>query len=163
MRTQAIQLRKRKITDARRLFEILNNPKFEYFALSPKSVEAEREYLRESKKNKLNHDYVILSGDAIVGACGIKINQRKRYVGEIGYVIDEKHWGKGIATRAVKLLDKIGFTSLKLKRIEIKMDPRNIASERVAIKCGYAKEGTMRKSIKRGLEFRDQHLYGKVK
>ncbi len=163
MRVRSIQLRKQRIADAKRFYEILNNPNFEYFTLPPESLQAEKELLRKSKKNKLNHSYTIIVDGNIVGACGIKVDHRKQYIGEIGYVIDERYWGKGIATRAVKLLEIIGFTELKLKRIEIKMDPRNGASERVAIKCGYIKEGTMRKSIKRGEEFRDLHLYAKVK
>lgn len=163
MSATSIILRKQRVSDAKRFYEILHNPHFEYFTLPPKSLEAEKEFLREGKKNKLHHGYTIIIDDIVVGACGIKIDQRKQYIGEIGYCIDEKYWGRGIATRAVKLLEKVGFTALKLQRIEIKMDPRNGASERVAIKCGYQKEGTTRKSIKRGDEFRDQHLYAKVK
>jgi RimJ/RimL family protein N-acetyltransferase len=40
-------------------------------------------------------------------------------MGELGYFVDEKYWGKGIATEAVKLAEKIGFGKLGLKRIEI--------------------------------------------
>jgi [ribosomal protein S5]-alanine N-acetyltransferase len=42
------------------------------------------------------------------------------------------------------------------------MDPRNIGSEKVAIKCNYKKEGTMKKSIKNGSKFSGAHLYAKV-
>jgi len=43
------------------------------------------------------------------------------------------------------------------------MDPRNKASEKVAIKCGYKKEGTLKKSIKMGDDFLDTYLYAKVR
>jgi len=66
-----------------------------------------------------------------------------KFIGEIGYFLDEAYWGRRITTRAVKILEKIGFKKLNLKRIEILMHPKNVASEKVAIKCGYKKEGKM--------------------
>ena len=98
----------------------------------------------------------------LVGGCGIHINQFRTFIGEIGYFLDEEYWGKGIATKAIKLLEKIGFEKLGLKRIEILMDPRNKNSEQVAIKCGYNKEGTMKQATKNGDEYTDAHLYAKV-
>lgn len=98
----------------------------------------------------------------LVGGCGIHINQFRTFIGEIGYFIDEESWGKGIATKAIKLLEKIGFQELGLKRIEILMDPKNVGSERIAIKCGYSKEGTMKKATKNGDDYTDAHLYAKV-
>ena len=43
------------------------------------------------------------------------------------------------------------------------MNLKNIASEKIAIKCGYKKEGVMKKSIKDKDEFFDTYLYAKVK
>jgi len=37
------------------------------------------------------------------------------------------------------------------------------SSEKVAIKSGYKKEGTVRKAIKLGDKFTDAHVYAKVK
>ena len=79
-----------------------------------------------------------------------------------GYLIDEAYWGKGIVTKATKLLEKRGFEELGLKRIEILMNPKNIGSEKVAIKCGYIKEGTKQKTIKNGEKYSDAHLYAKI-
>lgn len=97
-----------------------------------------------------------------MGGCGIKINQHRPFIGEIGYFVDERYWGIGIAPKAVKLLEKKGFGKFKLKRIEILMDIRNSASERVAVKGGYKKEGTMRKAFRRCGKFFDAHLYAKT-
>jgi len=60
-------------------------------------------------------------------------------------------------------LEKIGFKKLKLKRIEIIMDTRHKASERIAIKCGYKKEGIMKKSIENSRRYFDAYLYAKTK
>ena len=103
----------------------------------------ERKWLRgnaERRKNNTNWNYAIIYGKEIVGGLGVKINYHRKYIGEIGYFIDEKYWGRGIASRAVKLAEAICFKKLKLKRIEILMQPANRASEKVAIKNGYLKE-----------------------
>ena len=95
--------------------------------------------------------------------CGITVHPKRTFIGEIGYFIDERFWGRGIATQAVKILEKTGFQELGLERIEILMDPQNIASEKVVVKCSYSKEGTMKKGIKNRNYFSDAHLYAKVK
>ena len=161
-----IELRNQRVSDAKRFFEILNNPNFKYFHVCPKDVESEKEFLRQNiqkRKNKVEYNYAILFNGRLVGGCGIRIDQHRTFIGEIGYFLDEEYWSKGIVTKAVKILEKIGFQKFGLKRIEIKMDPLNIGSEKVAIKCGYKKEGTMKKSIRNGDTFSDAHLYAKVK
>ncbi len=64
---------------------------------------------------------------------------------EIGYImLSPKHRNAGIASKAVKLLTHYLFDSQLINRLEIRMDTRNLASEKVAIKCGYTKEGVAR-------------------
>ena len=160
-----IELRNQRVSDAKRFFEILNNPNFTYFDICPKDVEAEKEFLKlnaNKRKNNLEYNYAILYNGKLIGGCGITINQRRNYIGEIGYFIDESYWGQGIAQKAVTILEKIGFEKLQLKRIEILMHPQNINSEKVAVKCGYDKEGIMKKAIKDRNNFSDSCLYAKV-
>ncbi len=161
-----IELRRQRVTDAKRFYEILSNPNFTYWVSKPDSVEDEKRFLKgNAKKAKANfeHNFAILHDKVLVGGCGLKIDQHREYIGEIGYFVDEKFWGMGIAPVAVRLLEKIGFGPMGLVRIEIRMDPRNLASERVAIKADYLKEGTLRKSFKAGNAFMDEHLYAKTK
>ncbi|MEI6597235.1 MAG: GNAT family N-acetyltransferase [bacterium] len=161
-----VKLRLQKVSDAKRFYEILNNNKFVFFNARPKSAAAEKEYLKNSikyRKDKIDWGYTIIYGEKIAGGIGIKINYHRKYVGEIGYFIDENFWSKGIATRAVKLAETICFKKLKLSRIEIVMRPENIASEKVAIKNGYLKEGRMRKAVRTmDGKMKDCYLYAKV-
>ncbi|MFH0955963.1 MAG: GNAT family N-acetyltransferase [Candidatus Falkowbacteria bacterium] len=161
-----IKLRLQKISDAKRFYEILNNPNFVYFGAQPKSIADERKWLRgnaKRRKDNISWNYTILYGEKIVGGIGVKINFHRKFIGEIGYFIDEKYWGKSIASRAVKLVEAICFKRLKLKRIEILMQPANKASEKVAIKNRYLKEGRVRKAV-RGKDgnMKDCYLYAKV-
>ena len=54
-----IELRNQRVSDAKRFFEILNNPNFKYFHVCPKDLEAEKEFLRQNpKKRKNNLEYI---------------------------------------------------------------------------------------------------------
>ncbi len=73
---------------------------------------------------------------------------------EIGYTLVNECRGKGIVTEAVNLLVRYLFNATLVNRLEIRMDTRNLASEKVAIKCGFQKEG-----VSRGANFvRGQHV-----
>lgn len=161
-----ITLRYQQIIDAQRFFEILSNPNFVFITANPKSVEEEVEWLKQNPKRRRNNtewNYAILYDQVVVGSVGIKIDFHRPYIGEIGYFIDEAYWNKGIASEAVKMAETKGFTRLGLKRIEIKMEPKNKASEKVAVKCGYQKEGLLRKAVvDRDGELKDVSLYAKV-
>lgn len=161
-----ITIKPQKVSEAKRFYEILSNPNFVFLRVRMKNVNDEIKWMKQNAKKRrknIEHNYTIFFGKEIVGGIGMKINQHRKYVGEIGYFIDEKHWGMGIATAAVKQLEKIGFSKLKLKRIEIIMNTRHPASEKVAIKCGYKKEGTMKKAIETDGKLFDAYLYAKVK
>ena len=64
--------------------------------------------------------------------------------GEIGYVVGPDARGKGVATRTLRLLTDWGFSELGLERIELWIDVANPASERVAERVGYVREGVLR-------------------
>jgi RimJ/RimL family protein N-acetyltransferase len=64
--------------------------------------------------------------------------------GEIGYVVGPAARGRGVATRTLRLLTDWGFSGLGLERIELWIDVSNPASERVAERVGYVREGVLR-------------------
>lgn len=161
-----VEIRYQQIADAKRFFDILMNPNFIYLGTKVKSIDDEKKWLKnnpEKRKNNLEWNYTIVYGGKVVGSIGFKINQSRKHIGEIGYFVDEAYWGRGIATKAVKLVEKEGFKKLGLSRIEILMRPENKASEKVAKKNGYKREGLLRKYIKdkRGI-LRDFWLYAKT-
>ena len=52
--------------------------------------------------------------------------------------------GKGLATEAVKLLVRYLFETKRVNRIRLVIHPDNVASRRLAEKCGFGHEGTAR-------------------
>jgi RimJ/RimL family protein N-acetyltransferase len=63
---------------------------------------------------------------------------------EAGYIVASPARGRGIATRALRLLTDWAFAELPLERIELLMDAENHGSEIVAERCGYTREGVLR-------------------
>lgn len=162
-----VTLRNFKVSDAKRLYKIINNSSFKHLSIITPSIEIEKEWIKQEKdrrKKGICKNFGILYGDILVGSIGVKFSMRRKYLGELGYFIEEAYWGRGIATKAVRLIEKEVFKKMGISRIEIIMKPENKASERVAIKCGYKKEGLLKK-IGKGIDgkMKDCWLYAKTK
>ncbi len=80
-------------------------------------------------------------------------------MGEIGYVLSEDYWNKGLVTEAAKRIIDFGFDELGIVRIQARCIAENIASSRVMEKCGMKFEGTLRKSMLVKGTHRDINMY----
>jgi RimJ/RimL family protein N-acetyltransferase len=85
----------------------------------------------------------LADGAAIGFAAFVRLDLEARQ-GEIGYVVSPRERGRGVATRAVGLLTGWGLGSLALERIELRIDPANLSSTRVAERAGYRLDGVLR-------------------
>jgi RimJ/RimL family protein N-acetyltransferase len=66
---------------------------------------------------------------------------------ELSYqVYPSEHRGKGLATEAVNLLVRYLFENKRVNRIRLVIHPDNLASRRLAEKCGFRHEGTAREA-----------------
>jgi ribosomal-protein-alanine N-acetyltransferase len=160
-----IILRYQQIGDAKKFWKILNDPEFTYFSPPPGTITEEKNFLRRNhgkRKQNIEHNFSILVQGEVVGAIGVTIDQRRPHIGEISYFIDKKHWGKGIASRSVTMIEEFIAKELGLYRIEIMIMTKNIKSIRVAEKCGYRKEGIQKGKIKVGLDYVDAYSFGKL-
>ena len=81
----------------------------------------------------------------------------------LGYWLAVPYRGRGIMTKAVKQMSKIGFTKFKLRRIEAKVFLFNKKSTQVLKRAGFEYEGILRKNIKKGNQYLDTYLYAKVR
>ena len=64
---------------------------------------------------------------------------------ELSYqVYAPEHRGKGVASEAVRLIVRYLFENKRVNRIRLVIHPDNIASRRLAEKCGFRHEGTAR-------------------
>lgn len=62
--------------------------------------------------------------------------------GNVGYLVDEAHTGRGIATAALRLLVDYAFTDLQLHRLQASVLPDNTGSQKVLTNLGFSHFGT---------------------
>jgi RimJ/RimL family protein N-acetyltransferase len=65
-------------------------------------------------------------------------------VGEVGYWLRSGARGRGLTGRAVRLVSRWSFEELGCERLQLRADSDNIASQRVAEKAGFTREGVLR-------------------
>lgn len=74
----------------------------------------------------------------LIGFCGLSVHEdldSRRHI-ELGYRLARSHWGRGMATEAAAAVRDVAVGQLGLARLISRIDPRNIASCRVAEKIG---------------------------
>jgi RimJ/RimL family protein N-acetyltransferase len=115
----------------------------------PGTFEAKRELLRSFRgKFDLGQDFIYGAFDRadparLLGGTGLHLRVGPQ-AAEIGYWIRGGATGQGYATEMAAAMTRAGFLGHGFARIEIRCDPRNAASARVAEKLGYRLEGTLR-------------------
>lgn len=109
------------------------------------------------------YDFTIRSRehpDHHLGNVSIWYTSRQSSVGEVGYWIRSDEAGKGIATEAAARALEIGFDELELHRILLRIAVGNEASQRVAEKLGFTREGLLRQELKVQGEWLDHTAWG---
>ncbi len=112
----------------------------------PSDTRTSLENLTHRYSTQIDFTLGIWQGDQIVGGTGFHLRgaEVNRGNAEIGMWIHKRVAGKGLGTRVLAEMLDWGFTEWPWQRIEWRCDPRNIASARVAEKCGMELEGTLR-------------------
>jgi RimJ/RimL family protein N-acetyltransferase len=84
------------------------------------------------------------SSGELYGAIEVRLGE----TGSIGYWTAKAARGRGIATRATRLLARWAVTEGGVQRLELTTHPENIPSQRVAEKAGFTREGVLRDHAK---------------
>lgn len=80
---------------------------------------------------------------------------------ELSYQLyDDRFAGRGYTTDAVRLLVDYLFATKKQERIQLVIVPENAASRRIAEKCGFTLEGTVRGAFFNAGRSQDVAIYG---
>lgn len=155
---QSIYLRTVREADLEVLF-IYNNEleqRGEYYPIAIDSEVTIKENFRKSGFLGETGGTVLICDleDAVLGQMNF-FKSTPYYDGfEVGYrVYNPAERGRGIMTEALMLFSYTLFAWKPINRLELKIDPANRASVRVAEKCGYQLEGVARQS----LYFRGKH------
>jgi RimJ/RimL family protein N-acetyltransferase len=82
--------------------------------------------------------------DRLLGSMSIRRHATDHGRWDLGYLVAPWARGRGVATRAVRLLSLYAQRELGAERIEICVEPENEASQRVAERAGFTREGVLR-------------------
>jgi ribosomal-protein-serine acetyltransferase len=129
-------------------------------AASAETTAAFAEEARQDWADGLAFQFVILEGDEVVGALGLDTPIPAHSLGDLGYWVRTDRCGRGYATEASQGVLTFGFTRLGLYRIELRAGVDNRASQRVAEKLGFSREGRLHKGCPGGRDPYDCFLYG---
>jgi RimJ/RimL family protein N-acetyltransferase len=80
----------------------------------------------------------------VLGSCGVGWQDQPHAVAEIGYWVRAEGRRQGIATCAVRLASTWAFEECGVQRLQLRADVLNAASQRVAERAGYVREGILR-------------------
>jgi ribosomal-protein-serine acetyltransferase len=85
-----------------------------------------------------DREFGIFSADTgeVLGCVGVNQINRVHLIANLGYWVRTTREGRGIATAAARLVARFAFAELTLARLEIVVEPHNVASRRVAEKLG---------------------------
>jgi RimJ/RimL family protein N-acetyltransferase len=104
-----------------------------------------------------------VNGEA-AGGIGVELHTDvERVSAEIGYWLGQPHWGRGIATEALRAVTSEAFKRFEITRLYAVPFADHLASVRVLEKCGYVREGLMRQSAIKEGKIRDQLLFATYK
>ena len=80
-----------------------------------------------------------------------------------GYWLGEPYWGRGVMTAVVRATVDHVFGVFDLVRLEAPVFEWNPASMRVLEKCGFLREGVLRRSVLKDGQIIDAMLYARVR
>ncbi len=92
------------------------------------------------------YQFAITEQTKLVGSIGLRLG--KHETGTVGYWCAPEARGKGTTTRALRRLCRYAFDDLRLERLDLTADIDNAASQRVAEKVGFRREGVLRSHLR---------------
>jgi [ribosomal protein S5]-alanine N-acetyltransferase len=146
-----ISLRRITLADAPAIAEACADPEIPRWTFMPEglTVPQARDWIERAddalqRGRAVRFAIVDAATNQFAGQVGIGHLDWEQQVGEIFYWLAAGARGRSFANRATKLVAQWAFDVLNVARIEITVDPANLASQRVAVAAGFTREGVLR-------------------
>jgi RimJ/RimL family protein N-acetyltransferase len=148
LETKRLLLRRQTMEDLDALWALYCDPDItKYIPDAPRSYEEAQEELEWFMNGHPKHPELGLwatihkETGKFIGRCGllpwtIDGQQEK----EVAYTLAQEYWGQGLGTEVAQGILQYGFEQLHLSRLICLIDPKNVASQRVAEKMGMTLE-----------------------
>lgn len=169
LHTERLHLRKMKVSDSPSLFKIWSDPDVTKFMnincftdenQAKDMIKLLDEFSQDNKA--IRFSIIEIESNEIIGSCGYNFLDFENAKAEIGYDLARAFWGRGYASEAICSLLDYAFSSLKLNRIEAKVEPENVSSVKVLQKLNFTFEGTLRQYERVNGKFNDLNIYSKL-
>ncbi len=147
-----------QMPEARNQWDLKPDPEFEA------SRAAFKKMLRLEEKNRKTERYYFIALDKKTGqpighAILYDIRRHIFQSGGIGYGIYNSYWGQGYGRELVEAMLQIGFSSLKLHRIEACIEQKNRRSLKLAQSLNMVREGIRRGFVYTGGSWKTLVVY----
>jgi [ribosomal protein S5]-alanine N-acetyltransferase len=108
------------------------------------SLEDALEYLREGRRTGRYRQLAICVDGTHVGNVKIGPIQARHGVSDLVTVVGSRaHWGRGVASAAIRLAVGIAFDGMELRKLSASIDSLNAGSLAAYIRAGFAIEGRL--------------------
>lgn len=168
--TNRIRLRKINQNDLEQLFSFLSNDNVTRYMIIDKIqdikvVEKMINFMIDGYKNNRPTPWAISlkENDEMIGICGFSKCDSQNRKAEVGYILSDKHWRKGIATEALKVVVDYAFNYMNLNKIEARCISKNVASENVMLKANMKLDAILREEKLHKQFYVDLKLYSILK
>lgn len=163
--TDPVALRPWRVSDRDTLVNLGNNPNIARYLTnafpSPYTKEKADAFVAMANQEDPPRILAITLDEQPVGAIGLHPQMDIHCQNaEMGYWLGEPYWGRGIMTRAIRLMATYGFTHLPVNRIFARPFSTNIGSQRALEKAGFTLEARLQGTILKHGEVLDELIYG---
>jgi RimJ/RimL family protein N-acetyltransferase len=128
----------------------------------PGFVETWYRSYQEGRRQGTREAFAIVERGRFVGIAVAPEIDRAARTAELGYVVVPEMRGRGVATTALRLLTEWAFSELGMERLELLISVENEGSKRVAVRCGYVREGVLRSRHFKGDLREDTEIWSRL-
>jgi len=155
LKFEKYEIRLLSIKDLDNYFHLINDNRkrleeiFTGTVLETKTIESTKFFMLkilERTKENSYFPYVIIdnSDNKFVGFIDLKNIDYNIRKAELGFYMNEKHTGKSIMTKALNCLCNYYFKEHQFSKLFLRTHPNNLSTRKLAEKCGFKIEGTIR-------------------
>ncbi len=163
-------LRRIEISDTQRYFDYMSDDRMAGFLTKenrPRDFEQAEQELKYwqslfDSKRSIYWCIALKENNMMVGTAGLNGISIGHDRAEISYDLDPEYWGNGLMLKSIKGIVQYSDVILGLKRIQAIVIIDNERSIKLLERCGFSKEGYLKKyEIVEG-EHKDHYMYARV-
>ncbi|RMI32820.1 GNAT family N-acetyltransferase [Nocardia stercoris] len=163
--TDGLVLRPWAVSDAPEVYAAFQDPAIQrWHVRTAESVAQVESWIEQWRTAWQRGDgqWAVTAAGELAGRIGLRHSDLGEGATELAYWTAPAWRGRAIAPRAASFLTEWAFTDPGFERVQLRHSVHNEASCRVAAKCGFAFEGTLRGAGRHADGRHDMHLHARL-